>query len=46
MNDCAMLIAIEITLARENKGCVCGGQIFVWDKLKFSSLPVPGLVSF
>lgn len=45
MNDCAMLIAIEITLARENKGCECGGQRFAWDKLRFSLLPELGLVS-
>lgn len=45
MNDCAMLIAMDMTFARENKGCVCGGHRFVWDMLRFSLLPVLGLVS-
>lgn len=27
MKDCAMLMAIEMTLAKENRGCVCGGHM-------------------
>lgn len=27
MKECAMLIAIDKTLARENRGCVCGGHM-------------------
>ncbi len=27
MKDCAMFMAIEMTLARENRGCVCGDHM-------------------
>lgn len=50
MNDWAMLMAMEMTLAKENRGCVCGGHMLGCcgtggDRVTLSLLPGLG-VSF